>query len=153
MANQFDVILGFQEESYQKLDITYLHLFDVDICCVVSDRHPFARRDTIRLEELCFEQLIACNSPDLPGEISYLQKQLESHIGLSDIYYCEDISVALSMVRAGFGFAILPDMQSNLYSDVKCIPVEDVTPLSYGIYYKRSGLQNPVLKRFISILK
>jgi DNA-binding transcriptional LysR family regulator len=153
MENQIDAVLGFKEDIYEKSDVKYLHLFYVDICCVVAASHPFAQRTSIPVEALFSENMVICNTPDLPLSVSQLQKQLESHFMLSSSYYCDDVPVALSMVRAGYGFAVLPDLQSDMYSDVACIPIETMEPLSYGLYYKKSSTENPALQQFISMLR
>jgi DNA-binding transcriptional LysR family regulator len=78
---------------------------------------------------------------------------MELHSPLADIHYCDDMPVALSLIRAGYGFSILPDLQSDQTPDIVCIPIRSLQPLSYGIYYKKGNLSNPVVKKFISILK
>jgi DNA-binding transcriptional LysR family regulator len=153
MENQLDLVFGYKEDLYEKSDVKYMELFETYICCVVSAAHPYANRTSIRLDELHGEKIVVCNSPDLPLGVFQIQRQMEQLFLLSDTYYCDDITIALSLIRAEYGFAVLPDLQSEVYSDIVCIPIEDLQPLSYGIYYKKSSLTNPTVKKFLSIIQ
>jgi DNA-binding transcriptional LysR family regulator len=153
MENQIDLVFGYQESIYEKSDVKYIDLFDTYICCVLPTDHPYADRHSIRLEELNNEKIIVCNSSDLPFAVFQIQRQLEQVFLLNNTFYCDDIPVALSMVRAKYGFAVLPDLQSEVYSDIVCIPIEHLQPLSYGIYYKKGSLSNPSVKKFLSVLQ
>jgi DNA-binding transcriptional LysR family regulator len=152
LQDDLDLAFGFQEELQNSVDLKYLHLFYVDICCAVSTAHPLAQRDTVALKELYQEKAIFCSVADLPTSVTSLQKQLEYRYLSSNLYYCDDIPVTLAFIRAGFGYSILPDLQSECNPGITCIPLEGVHPLSYGIYYRQGHEKDPLFKSFVSLL-
>ena len=59
-------------------------------------------------------------------------------------------TVSLTLVRAGYGCSILPQM-NFISSDIRIIPITGNEPLSYGIFFRKNAV-SPLLKKFISIM-
>ena len=75
----------------------------------------------------------------------------KSYLPPESVYFCDNYQAALTLVRTGYGYCILP--QSRFPDEQLCyIPLAGTDPLSYGIFYKK-GVDNPPLKKFISIAK
>lgn len=153
LQDTLDLAFGYQEDLQNASALNYLHLFYTDVCCAVSSRHPFAEKSSVALRELYQEKAVFCTVTELPTAILTLQRQLESHYSPSKLYYCDDISVTLSFIRAGYGYSVLPDLQSEHNPGIACIPIEGYEPLSYGIYYKKSHESDSLLKQFIRLLE
>lgn len=150
--NALDLAFGYKETIPEKDGLTYQHLFNTDICCAVSSTHPWTARSSISLEELYEEKIILCTVSELPAEVLNLQKQLEYHYAPSRMYYCDDIPITLSFIRAGYGYSILPDLESEHNPGITCIPIRHYKPLSYGYYYKKGREKEDLLKQFIRML-
>ena len=67
-----------------------------------------------------------------------------------NVYYCENLQVMLSLVRTGYGIAVLPEATSTDPETVY-VPLAGSSPLSYGVFYKNAG-KNPLVRQFISIV-
>jgi DNA-binding transcriptional LysR family regulator len=147
-----DLAFGYEEPLQNTAKLCFTHLFYTDICCAVSVSHPFAGKKSIALKDLYSEKAIFCSVAELPTSVLTLQKQLEYRYPRSNLYYCDDIPVTLSFVRAGYGYSILPDLQSEHNPGVSCIPIQGCRPLSYGIYYKKGHETEPMMKKFLGLL-
>ena len=69
-----------------------------------------------------------------------------------ELYFTENPACALTLVEAGLGFTLLPDVAAMRHPRLIYVPVEDAGALSYGLYYK-SLKDQPVLKDFISFMR
>ena len=70
----------------------------------------------------------------------------------SEFYFCESAEAAAILVNAGFGISILPSLLVPPAFPVVQLPLEEIPPVSFGIYYK--SLQgNPPLKSLIQLMK
>jgi len=66
-------------------------------------------------------------------------------------YICENLQAALTLIRAGYGFTIVPQIESPGIG-VKFIPLNRSEKLSYGMFYKKDSL-TPMIKKSIAIIK
>lgn len=148
-----EAVFGFKEDVYESAKVKYTHLFFADICCAVRAAHPFASRPSVSLGSLYEENFVICNTSAFPSAVANIQKELEYRIHPSRTYYCDDVPVALSLIRAGYGFSLMPDQQSGRTAGIAYIPIEDYQPLSYGVYCRKDGRRNPLLRDFLSILQ
>ena len=147
---EIDLLFGFQDDIPLKNDTVYVELFQIPLCCVVPPAHPYANRTTLDKEELYLENIVICNSYAVPFKAAEIQNRISQHIPPESTYICENIQALLTLVKAGYGCSILPEMDfSN--SSLRAIPLSDCQPLSYGIFYKKNML-TPLLKKFISIV-
>ena len=84
--------------------------------------------------------------------IAEIQGKLISTRPPSLTLFCESMECALTLVKAGLGFTILPDIPLMRSPGLCYIPAKNTAPASFGLYYKT--LRNhPVLRTFINIMK
>lgn len=107
------MILGFRDDLPEHDGVFYRELARIPICCAVSSSHPHAARGELLEEELFSESFILCNSYEIPSGISGIQNRLEKKFLPGHVYYCENLQVMLSLVRAGYGIAILSEATST----------------------------------------
>ena len=105
---ELDVLFGFREHLPIKNEILFTELRQVPLCCVLPQNHPYGEKDSIRVEDLFTESLVACNSYTIPAQAVELQNLVAQHITPENIYVSENPQVALALVRAGYGCCILP---------------------------------------------
>lgn len=151
--NELDLILSYRQDIFASKELQYLPLFLNDVCCVVEEGHPFTEKKTLCKADLFQDNLIICNSSAQPPAIRELQKELEYHHAVETLYFCDDIPVAVSLARAGYGFAVLPDVQQVTSVDIRCIPIKDIKPISYGVYYKKDNPQIQNVQKFLSVIQ
>ena len=148
--DELDLLFGFQDDIPIKNDTVYKELFQIPLCCIVPASHPYAERPELAKEELYLENIVVCNSYAIPARVAEMQNQISQHILPESTYMCENLQVLLTLVRAGYGCSVLP-LMNFINTDIRGIPLKDSEPLSYGIFFKK-GSQNPLLKKFISIV-
>lgn len=146
---EIDVLFGFKDDVPLRSGIIYKELTKIPICYAVSSEHPYAEKESLSEKDLFSENLIICNSFEIPSKVATLQNHLEQQFLPDSVYYCENLQVVLSLIKAGYGFAVLPDGSSD-DSEITYIPFTDSTPMSYGFFYKSTS-QNPIIKKFLSI--
>lgn len=147
---EIDLLFGFQDDIPLKNDIIYQELFRIPLCCIVPDTHPYATRTDLTKEELYLENIVVCNSYAVPFKAAEMQNRIAQHIPPESTYICDNLQALLTLVRAGYGCSILPQM-NFISSDIRIIPITGNEPLSYGIFYRKNGV-SPLLKKFISIM-
>lgn len=148
--DEIDVLFGFKDDVPMHDGIIYKELVQLPICCAVPTEHPYSDKTELDEKELLSENLIICNSYEIPSKAAGIQNRLENQFLPDHTYYCENLQVMLSLIRAGYGFAILPN-GASVDSEITYIPLSGTAPLSYGFFYK-SAPKNPLIKRFISTL-
>jgi DNA-binding transcriptional LysR family regulator len=79
-----------------------------------------------------------------------MQAQLSHKFSPDRINYCDNIQTFLTLIRAGFGIGLLPEIPSA--ADVAFVPVDSGAFLSYGVFYRIAAV-NPVTEKFLSLLK
>ena len=147
-----DVMIGFMDENAKKLPGIYVELAKAPLSCVMLPSHPLAGRDRIRPEDLKEGKLITCDPRRSSAAVARIQGQLVGCRTPADIYFCDNIECGITLVQAGLGFAILPDVTQVRSSALTYIPLEDFRPESFGLYYKTLQKNQP-LKDFIQFMK
>ena len=148
-----DAVVGFKEPTSVKVSARYKEIGKVPIVCLCHSQHPLTKRAELTLDDLRNDQLVLLLPPiasSLP--IALLQGQLMGERPPSDFYFCESAEAIAVLVTAKYGISILPDFLVPDSPFLSKIPLKDVEPMSFGVYYK--SLQgNPSLKTFIQCVK
>lgn len=56
----------------------------------------------------------------------------------------------IMLIKSGYGLAVLPEKASE-DSGIVYIPLDGITPIPYGVFYKDTA-NNPSLRKLISII-
>lgn len=148
---EIDILFAFKDDVPMRDGIIYKELAKIPICCAVPTEHPYSGSRELSEKELLSENIIICNSYEIPSKTASIQNRLEHQFLPESTYYCENLQVMLSLIRAGYGIAILPD-GASVDSGITYVPLSGSTPLSYGIFYK-STPKNPLIRKFISAIR
>lgn len=146
-----DIMFGFKDDVPTRKGIAYKELSRRPVCCTISSAHPLAKKKEIREDDLYPEKIIVCNSYSIPSQAAYMQQQMKNQFPLDSVYFCDSLEALLTLIRAGYGFGILPETNLN-DPEIASIPFEDGECISYGIFYNEQP-PNPLIKKFLSILK
>lgn len=158
LEGRLHVMFGFGDEEQMKQVGIYHELDDSPLVCVCHESHPFAGKKSLTAEELT-GPMVVCEPNRLPQTVFREQIRISSALSPSDLYFAEGYESALALVSAGLGFSLFPAYVTvgsvcgvtARESGLCCIPVTDLEPVSFGVYYKRLA-GNPVLKEFIRLL-
>lgn len=148
---EIDLLFGFKDDIPMRNDICYKELNKIRICCAIPTEHPYSNKREIYEKELYSENIIICNSYEIPSKVADIQNRLEHQFLPESTYYCENLQVMLSFIKAGYGFAVLPE-GTSVDSEITYIPLAGSTPISHGIFYKRTT-KNPLINKFISTIQ
>ncbi|MCD8118001.1 MAG: LysR family transcriptional regulator [Lachnospiraceae bacterium] len=146
---EIDLLFGFREDIPLRSGFVYREIAQIPLCVLISETHPLAERESIGEEELVSENIILCSA--VPSRASEVQNQLAVRIPPQSTYISENLQAALSLVRAGYGFTILPEINFDNV-EINCVPLQSAEAVSYGVFY-RSGALSPLLSEFVELMK
>ena len=147
-----DAIVGFKELPSMKISFNYREIRKIPLVCVCPKENPLSEKSSITIEELKKERLVLFTPTKASVQIAQIQGQLMGGRAPSEFYFCESAEAIAVLVNAGFGVSVLPELFVPRSFSIPRIPIEDVDPVSFGVYYK--SLQgNAPLKDLIRIMK
>ena len=136
-------------DSQRKSVLYFKKLADVPIACVCSGEHPLAQHESLT-EEMLRGKLVAGTPRQIPNGVLAVQNRLLAGLSPEETYITENRETALTLVRAGLGYTLCPDVAFAREADLRYIPVRDLPSLEFGIYY-RYDEKHPMLRRFLAI--
>lgn len=146
-----DIMFGFENDVPSRSGISYMELSKTPICCAISSDHPFSKKREIRESDLETESIILCNSFALPSISIDLQSKMRQHFSPESAHFCDNPNVLLTLVKAGYGFGILPEINID-EPGISAIPLVPEHSVSFGLFYNKSSA-NPMVKEFLSIAR
>lgn len=148
-----DVMFEFKNEKTDKLRLSYVELTKAPIACVLPKGHPLAEKSSVSQAELKELSIVLCQPPvQVFSDISVFQQKEASNFSPANSYFSENIDEACTLVKAGLGFSLLPDLPPSRDPELAYIPYSPAGAVSYGLYYKGKK-KDPVLKLFIELTK
>ena len=147
-----DVIIAFQEKSSKKIDGIYKELTQVRITGVLPATHPLAEKELLDEDDLRTQRLLLLDPQICPDNLNAVQHELTTGRAVSELLMCGSADACITLAKAGFGLAVQPDFPALRDPALAYIPIKDVEPLSYGVYYK-SVTGKPMLKLFLQLCK
>lgn len=151
LQDEIDIMFGFHDDAPSRPGVIYEELFRAPVCCILSAEHAFASKEAVEEQELYEEKIVICNSYSLPARAAVLQNRMERHFPLGSVYYCDNLNAMLALVKAGYGFGILPEMKWN-NPGICAIPLVGAEDTFFGFSYKENS-PNPLVKKFVTLAK
>lgn len=151
MHGEIDVLYGFNNDIPMRDGFHYHEIAQVPVCCVLPVDHPLSAKGKISENDLLAENIVICNSYEIPTQAANIQNHLSHQFSPDSTYYCENLQAMLTLIKAGYGIGILPEMPSD-DTEITYIPLDQDISLSYGVFYKDIS-KNPTLKKFVSLIK
>lgn len=150
IRGDIDILFGFKDDIPMRKGMYYKELTQIRICCAVPKEHPFSRKEKIQKKELLSQDIVVCSSYDVTSHLASIQNSITHQIPPESIYYCETPQVMLTLIRAGYGIGLFPELLFD-NADIAYIPLEGYSKMSYGVFYKDTS-KNPILKKFLSLI-
>lgn len=137
------------KNTSDKNGISYKELYRCPIVCLCRNDSELAQKRSVELGEL--KGCAVINEKIKSHEsLVKLQGMIISHSESSQLYFAGGGDCCHALVKAGFGYTIAPLLPIEYSDGLIRIPISDIEPLSFGIYY-RDIQENPVLKKFVEI--
>ena len=148
--DEIDILFAFKDDIPMRDGFSYFELKQIPVCAVLPSDHPLCQQNELSEKDLSYEAIVICNSYEIPSQIASIQNRLSQKVSPGATYYSENLQVSLSLIKAGYGTAVLPEVPST-DTALTFVPLTGQAPLSYGIFYKKSARTH--LKQVLSILK
>jgi DNA-binding transcriptional LysR family regulator len=149
IQNEIDIYFGFREDLSLQEGYHYHELQQIPVCCAMPYSHPLAQRESLTVQELASSPIVICNSYEIPEQAAAIQTQLSRNCTPDATNYCENLKTMLTLIRAGYGIGILPELPAEDQS-ITYVPLKPEISLSYGFFYKNTS-SNPILEDFLSL--
>lgn len=146
-----DVVIAFWEGEFKKA-IHYQELARIPIVGIVSESSALYQRSELQLGDLKEGPIIVLAPQKCPEEYRQLLHRVLEAQSPADVYFADTIEAALTLARAGYGAAMLPDLFHGAAPCLHYLPVVDADPISYGVYYKTLA-GHPLRKAFVKLAK
>ncbi|MCC2253878.1 LysR family transcriptional regulator [Ruminococcus sp. CLA-AA-H200] len=145
-------IKGVKKRGRRKSSsLAFKELCPAPIACVCSPEHPLAKYESLTKSDLT-GSIIVCSPRQIADEIFALQNEILVRLLPAERYFTENIETALTLVRAQMGYTLYPDVIPARQPDLRYIPITDIPPLSFGIWYRPDN-DSPVLKKFLGAFR
>jgi DNA-binding transcriptional LysR family regulator len=144
------MMFTFQDSAPKKAK--YKELTRCRPVCVCSKSHPLAEHEMVTVQQLkTAGRMATCRPPVCPPPLFAMQSQVVGERGPGQMLFCDNQEVILTLVEAGYAFAIMMDLPNTRLPDLAYIPVKEFPPLSFGVAYLPKQDQ-PVLRHFLDLL-
>ena len=137
------------KEGQKKSSLYFKELSSAPIACVCLPGHPLARYGTLTQDRLS-GNIIACSPRHIPSPLFSIQSRILPHHAPEQYYFAENIESALTLVKAGLGYALYFDVPPAREPGLHYIPITDLPSLPFGIFYRYDN-DHPVMKRFLNL--
>lgn len=148
--DEIDILFGFKNDIPMRESFIYHELAQIPVCCVLPSGHPLSQKEELSEKDLLSENIVICNPHEIPSQVASIQNLISNQFLPNCIYYSENLKAMLTLIKAGYGIGIFPEMPSTDTALVY-VPLNQDYSLSYGVFYKAIS-QNPVLKKFLSLM-
>lgn len=146
---QLHIAFGLASDS-KKTVLSYRELFSCPVVCICAPDHPLASSGPLT-RDLLRGALITSPPHRISEAVLGIHAQISASLSYRGRYFCENIEGILTLVKAGLGYTLYPDIPRMREAGLRYIPVADLPALSFGVYYRPDN-DHPALRRFLRLL-
>ncbi len=148
---QLDTVLGFKGTVSETLGITFKPLNTGGLSCVVRKDSPLSAYDEVGYDEVNGYPQVVCMPASIRRRGSAAQGVLPKTDEGSTIT-CSTTTEAFCLVDAGFGYALIPSIETMPDPHQKILAWKGGAKAAFGAYV-RSGKRGDLVSRFLQIAK
>ena len=146
---QLDVVLGFKSASYEASNVLFRPLRTDGLNCSVRKDSPLAAFDEVGLDEVAGYPQVVC----LPASIRRKGSAAQGSIPRTDDEYtitCSTTTEASALVDAGFGYALVPAIETMSGPNQKALVWKSGAKATFGAYV-RDDARGGLIPRFLEV--
>ena len=148
---EIHMMFSYQEAAPAKG--RYRELARVGMVCICSEDHPLAEHTSLTIGQLqAGGRIAACRPRVCPPGLLAVQNQAIGVRETREVLFCDSQEVMLTMVEAGYAFAVIADTPHARLPGLRYIPLPEFEPLSFGASYMPEG-NSPLLRQFLELLQ
>ena len=151
-SDDLDALLCFKESAPKNDYLTYEEIAKAEISLVISKENPLSQKEDLSLEDLQNEKVVIYDPSHIMLDVTHTHSEFLDTRRVNDIFICPSEETILTLVIAGYGFSILPDIFIRDNHKIVFKKIKGLKALSYGIYYKKTS-PNTSLKEFLKIIR
>lgn len=145
-----DAAVVFKEHNFRNDSISYRELTRTPIVCICQENHPFAELSSVGFDDIKRENLVALIPQRASKSLLEVQGRLIGEKMPEELYFCESPEEVVTLVMAGFGVALLPEVCIPRAVPVKRIGLEEGGHFaSFGVYLRRGDYSNELFRSFV----
>ena len=139
---------GIKEERKPPA-LSFKKLCNAPMACICRPDHPLAQHGSLTAKQLS-GSFAACSPRQISAALFAVQGRILTRTGPDQQYFSESIESAFTLVKAGLGYTLYPDIPRVREPGLCYIPVTDLPALPFGVYYRYDN-DHPVLKKFLGL--
>ena len=144
------VMFSFYNEQKQTSVGTYQEFCKCPVVCLCSPSHPLAGASSLTEAELQGNTIL-CGPYRGAGILFELHSRSAMGRPASQVFIADGYESCIALIQAGLGYALFPYLPSMKNTGLRCIPMRDLAPASFGVYTKSTD--QDVVRRFLEIAR
>lgn len=150
---EIDIMITVKEALRTIHDIEIVKILKNELLIMVSENHPLAKKNTIKISELKNEEIIALNQQFSSAKVNYLLDENNKFgFKLNIKNYVNDMFTLILLVSSGKGISFISSESLSILNEakgIKLLPVEDIDiDIDIVLAYDKHN-KNPAIKMFI----
>ena len=151
VREQLDIVLGFKSTVPEGGGILFKPLITGGLSCIVRKDSPLAPLDEVGLEEVSGYPQIVCLPANIRRKGSAAQGAIP-RTDEADTITCSTTTEAFCLVDAGFGFALVPEVETMPDPNQKALAWCGSPVATFGAYV-RNAKRGGLVPRFLEIAR
>lgn len=148
---QLDIVLAFESKVSRDAGILFRPLCETGLSCVVRRDSPLAALDEVGADDVAGHAQVVC----LPASIRRKGSRARGAVpsgGEADTITCSTTTEAFCLVDAGFGYALVPEVETMPDPNQKSLAWRDSPRATFGAFVRR-GRQGGLVPRFLEVAR
>ncbi len=146
------VVFNFQEVTSNREHMTFVPLCKSSIVCVGQPIFSEKKSHAISAEQLAQQSVILHDPIFLSSEALGLRAELTGNRNRNNIHFSDTVAGALTLARAGYGLAIIPEIYAHNCADLSVYRLEQAPDLTFGLFYNEMN-RGDTLASFLKLTK
>ncbi len=126
-----DIAFAFAPSDFTNENVKFKPICSSGFVCLFKKDDPLSFYEKITSSDLAERRLILCRYGSQLSEAVRIRWLLTGERNSSDIIMCEDSLTAQTLVRSGFGIAVMPEVYAENSDIIETKRIEDIDALTF----------------------
>ena len=144
------VAFSFQDIIPKREHMVFAPLCKTSIVCLGKPGLYKEPEQSLSAEQLSQQAIIIHDPVFLSSEVLSLQMELIRNRNRSNIHFSDSVAGAITLARAGYGLALVPEIYAHNCDDLALYRLSGVPELTFGLFYNEQD-RDDTLKAFVSL--
>lgn len=149
LGDQLDIVLGFKSTSHEAPNVLFRPLRTDGLNCIVKKDSPLAALNEVGLDDVVGYPQVVC----LPASIRRKGSTAQGSIPRTDDEHtitCSTTTEAFALVDAGFGYALIPAIETMPDPNQKALAWKSGAKATFGAYV-RDDAREDLVSHFLEV--